>query len=224
SFALKLKGDKHIEPDCLDISFTGNITAFSNNGNPLGTLPVINKTIPYEITPKEIYVDGVNFTLPENGKALLCGGQTLILPNGTKRVHLLAASLNGDKTVKIGNGAVTVNDIREYYGGWDIFGLNEKAHIKNGKLGFEFTHSHTDKGDAQCEQLFFWKITVNTEGQSTLSLPVDRDILVLSAIADGEESTCRIATELYDKVPDRDVNFKIKQGNKILSVFKRMGR
>lgn len=224
SFALKLKGDKHTEPDCLDISFTGNVTAFSDNGNPLGTLPVINKTIPAEITPKEIYVDGVNFTLSENGKALLCGGQTLILPNGTKRVHLLAASLNGDKTVKIGSGAVTVNDIREYYGGWDIFGLNEKAHIKNGKLGFEFTHSHTGKGDAQCEQLFFWKITVNTEGQSTLSMPVDRDILVLAATADGEESTCRLATELYDKVPDRDVNFKIKQGNKILSVFKRIGR
>jgi hypothetical protein len=87
---------------------------------------------------------------------MLCGGQSLLLPESTKKAHLLMASLNGDKHIKINGCAYRINDITENYAGWDLYDFKEVAFTKQGKLGYEFTHSHTDNGDAQCQQLFFW--------------------------------------------------------------------
>ena len=39
-------------------------------------------------------------------------------------------------------------------------------------------------------------------------MPVDRDIVVLAITADGEENTCSLATDLYDKVRDRVFNYR----------------
>ena len=118
------------------------------------------------------------------------------------------ASLNGDKYVKINGFAYKVNDITEYYAGWDLYDFKEVAYTKPGKLAYEFTHSHTEKGDAQCQQLFFWHIEVDTNGKGVVTFPVDRDILVLSAVADTENETCNIACDLYDKIEGRVFDYK----------------
>ena len=208
SFALTVKKHNYKEPNQLDIHYPANVVAFSDNKAPRSTLPVIDKTIPCEITPDVVYADGVCFNLPKDRKAILCGGQTIILPNGTERVHFLLASLDGDKTIKLGNKSVLVNDIREYYAGWDLYDFKEVAYTKHGKLGYEFTHSHTKNGDAQCEQLFFWKVTVN-HNENTLTLPVEQDVLILAITADGETNTCSLACDLYDKVRDRYFKYKM---------------
>ncbi len=216
TFALTVNRLPYKEPDQLDIHCPGNVIAYSTNANTSGNLPVINKTIPWEITPEEIYVDGVKFIIPRDKKAILCGGQTLFLPKGTNRVHLLIASLNGDKVATLGGKQIRINDIREYYAGWDLYDFQEAAFTKHGKLGFEFTHSHTEKGDAQCEQLFFWKatITVNPE-KSNFELPVDRDVVILAITADGEENTCSLATDLYDKIRGRVFDYQMNTKEKL---------
>ncbi len=211
TFALKVKmADKMASTEKVDI--IGNINAFSTNAKPSGELPVINKTIPQEIKPDRIISGGIPFEI--TNKAMLCGGQTLSLPTGTKKVHLLMASLNGDKFVKINDYAYKINDIREYYAGWDLYDFKEVAFTKDGKLGYEFTHSHTKNGDAQCEQLFFWNVEVRVD-DNKLSLPVDRDILVLAVTADKETAECTLACELYDKIHDRKFTYKENLKEKI---------
>ena len=211
SFALKVK-----KPDTKatteKIEIVNNINAFSTNAKPMGTLPVINKTIPQEITPDRIISNGIPFEI--SGKAMVCGGQTLLLPTGTKKVHLLMASLNGDKFVKFGDRAYKVNDIREYYAGWDLYDFKEVAFTKDGKLGYEFTHSHTSNGDAQCEQLFFWNIEVEVT-DNKLALPVDSEILILSATADCESTECILSCDLYDKINGRRFDYKENLKEKI---------
>lgn len=215
SFALKLKKAESKQKTKSDVNILYNIDAFSENNSPKSSLPVINKSIPSEITPERVISNGISFELPKNKKAMLCGGQTLSLPANTNKVHLLAASLNGDKFIKINNRAYKINDIREYYAGWDLYDFKEVAFTKQGKLGFEFTHSHTENGDAQCEQLFFWNVEVNTDGKNSISLPVDRDIIVLSAVADTDSESCRLACELYDKIENRIFNYKTPVKEKI---------
>lgn len=208
SFALKVKmADTDVETK-YKVDILGNIDAFSTNARPSGELPVINKTIPVEITPDTVSAGGVKFELPKNIKGMLCGGQSLLLPTGTTKVHLLMASLNGDKYIKINDCAYKINDITEYYAGWDLYDFKEVAFTKQGKLGYEFTHSHTENGDAQCEQLFFWHIEVDTEGKGVVNFPVDRDILVLSAVADTEAEACTLACDLYDKIEGRVFDYK----------------
>ena len=185
------------------VDIIGNINAFSTNAKSSGELPKIEKTIPAEIKPDNTYSAGVNFELPKNNKAMLCGGQSLLLPEGTKKVHVLMASLNGDKYVKINGCAYKINDITEYYAGWDLYDFKEVAFTKQGKLGYEFTHSHTENGDAQCQQLFFWHVEVDNEDKGIISFPVDHDILVLSVVADTDDTTCELSCDLYDRIEGR---------------------
>ncbi|MBQ8766026.1 MAG: hypothetical protein IJZ16_04420 [Clostridia bacterium] len=205
SFALKVNiPDGKADTEAIEI--VNNINAFSTNGKPTGNLPVINKSIPKEITPDVISSGGIDF--PITDKAMLCGGQSLLIPTGTNKVHLLVASLNGDKYVKFNDYSYKINDIREYYAGWDLYDFKEVAFTKQGKLGYEFTHSHTADGDAQCEQLFFWHVEVDTENSDTLNFPVDKDIIVLSAVADKGNESCELSCELYDKIEGRQFTYK----------------
>lgn len=206
SFALKVKNAENENNTLTNIPLLGNIDAFSTNAKPTGALPVINKSIPKEITPDVISSGGVDFTVSD--KAILCGGQSLLLPTDTKKVHLLVASLSGDKHVKINDYAYKINDIQEYYAGWDLYDFKEVAFTKQGKLGYEFTHSHTADGDAQCKQLFFWHVEVDTENSDTLNLPVDKDIIILSAVADTENEFCEISCDLFDKIEGRQFTYK----------------
>lgn len=211
SFALTVKSADRKESSKA-VDFVGNIDAYSTNEAPKSALPVINKTIPEEMRPDTVYVGGVKFEL--GNKAILCGGQTINLPENTKKINLLCASLNGDKYITIGKNSAKVNDIREYYAGWDLYDFEEVAFTKDGKLGYEFTHSHTENGDAKCQQLFFWNIEMETEGD-TITLPVDRDILILAITADGDESSCTLATELYDNIKGRYFDYKMNLREKL---------
>lgn len=215
SFALTVKKVESKSGTQEKLDILGNITAFSTNTNPCGDLPIIGSTIPQEITPKTIISNGVKFYLPQDRMAMLCGGQSFVLPCGTKKVNLLMASLNGDKIVKIGNRAVKVNDIREYYAGWDLYDFKEAAYTKQGKLGYEFTHSHTLKGDAQCKQLFFWNVKADTAESDCLTLPVDRDLIVLSITADTGSTECVLASNIYDKIEGRKFSYKVGFNEKL---------
>ena len=208
SFALKVKKAEAENNTHTNIPILGNIDAFSSNAKPEGNLPVINKTIPVEIKPDTVVSGGVEFKLPENNKGMLCGGQSLTLPTNTKKAHILMASLNGDKLVKINDCAYKINDITEYYAGWDLYDFKEVAFTKQGKLGYEFTHSHTENGDAQCEQLFFWHVEVDIDEENTLNFPVDKEILVLSVVADTETEACELGCDLYDKIENRQFTYK----------------
>ena len=216
SFALTVKKAEKTAETKFNVDISGNITAFSTNAKPSGELPVINKTIPVEITPETVSSNGVKFQLPKNNKGMLCGGQSLMLPENTKKVHVLMASLNGDKYIKINGCAYRVNDITENYAGWDLYDFKEVAYTKQGKLGCEFTHSHTENGDAQCQQLFVWHVEVDTNGKGFVNFPVDRDILVLSVVADTENETCTIACELYDKIEGRVFDYKENAKEKLI--------
>ena len=216
SFALTVKKADAKTETKFKVDILGNITAFSTNAKPSGELPVIGKTIPAEIMPETVSSNGIKFQLPKNNKGMLCGGQSLILPENTKKVHVLMASLNGDKHVKINGCAYKINDITENYAGWDLYDFKEVAYTKQGKLGYEFTHSHTEKGDAQCQQLFFWHVEVDTNGKGFVNFPVDRDILVLSVVADTENETCSLACDLYDKIEGRIFNYKENAKEKLI--------
>lgn len=214
SFALRVKKEPNTVFCQTPLSFTGNVTAITPNSASKGTLPHISESIPAELFPDNVYVGGIRFKMPSDGKALLCGGQSFALPENTKRVHLLAASLDGDKTVKIGERAVKINDIKEYYAAWDLYDFKEAAYTKDGSLGYEFTHSHGDFGDKIASQLFFWHIVAEIGSADTLALPMDRNIIVLAATADSESNTCALSCELYDKIKGRRFDYKMNAREK----------
>lgn len=220
SFALKVKREKTGDANKLPLLIPSNINAYSSNFLRKGTLPKIDRTIPLEIAPKSIYVNGIKFDLSKR-EAVLCGGQTIIPPNGTKKIHFLAASLGGDKLAMFSDMLYEINDIREYYAGWDLYDYGETAFTKNGRLGFEFTHSHSDKGDEIASQLFFWIVSVDVDKNGSVTLPSDREIVILAATADGESETCELATPLYDKIDNRFFDYKMNAKDQLIYEFER---
>ena len=57
---------------------------------------------------------------------------------------------------------------------------------------------------------------VNVDGSNFVTLPVDRDILVLSVVADTENDTCVIACDLYDKIEGRVFDYKENVKEKLI--------
>ncbi|MBE6775124.1 MAG: hypothetical protein E7543_02930 [Ruminococcaceae bacterium] len=174
-----------------------------------------NYTVPAELIPDIITSGGTDFVIDKGEyDSLLADGQTVALSPGYDRIAILCAALNGDKdfTLRLDNREVKirVSDIEERPYAWDLYSMKRTAKIKTDVLGWECTHTHSEKGDDYAHQLFFFKYEIDTKGASALTLPKDKDLFILSATQLSSQTECKCATELYDRVKERKFAFKIK--------------
>lgn len=80
--------------------------------------------LPAEMLPRELAYGGITFRiLPEKANALVPRGQTIQLPNGVRRVYILAAAVDDDEkvTFRIGNETrdLTIQRWNGFIGQWD---------------------------------------------------------------------------------------------------------
>lgn len=168
-------------------------------------------TLPAEQFPREICCKGVVFKLSDAAQnAVCCGGQTLLLPHGTKRVALLLTSQNGDKAVPFRSGAqirsVCVADFRERLGAGDLYAAGESGYLKRCTLAKEFTHLHSAAGDEIAAQgyLFYAEVDV---AEDTLVLPMDSDIIVFAATAFSDIADGGALTPLCDTLEKTQMTY-----------------
>ena len=207
------------------VEFDGNCAVYSANGDKKKDLiPQLGLSLPSELVKGRIYTNGICFELSKDKKALLADGREINLGKEVKRAHLLCACLNGDKSFKINKQPITVNSLTERYGAWDLYDYGETAYIKGGKLGFEFTHCHSQKGDEIARGLYFWVVSVDTEN-GVLSLPDDRDLLIIAISADSKNEDFALATALSDRVEKREFTFKMSPEElKLYKKYKRYSK
>lgn len=173
---------------------------------------ITNTHIPDRLIKDSIIAGGTKYAI--TNKLMACDGQTIAVNKG-ERLALLCASLNGDKDATfVVNGKTIqkrVNDIYERYAGWDLYDLKETAYIKDGNLGYEFTHSVDDEGYTQfAKGMYFWTIMLD----GTTQLPKDKDIVILSATA-TTQPTCQLLTQLEDSVEQRPFTYKMNLKEKL---------
>ena len=217
SFALKLLpcGYESAKPfEQSEIKLPLNSIAITSRKKPSGQGIYGKKyTVPLEITPETIVSGGVKFAVDKkNGRALQCAGQSVSIPEGCNKISLLAACLDGDRefTFKTDNNDVKVknSNIEERPFAWDLYSMKRTARIKTDVLGWECTHTHNEKGFNPAHQLFFFRYDIDTAGASSITLPDDRNLLILSAAAIKSNTLCKCATPLYDTVNPREYDFK----------------
>lgn len=218
SFALTLVPAKN-KADYIQQSFVVlpcNTNAFSSNISPTDSGIYSKKyTIPSELVPDTITSGGVNFNVSkDNQNCLLADGQTVKLKPGYNKLILLCASLDGDREFNLTFDntpvKIKVSDIEERPFAWDMYSLKRTAKIKTDVVGFECTHTHSAKGDNFAHQLFFFKYEIDTNGAETLTLPRDKNFIILAATQVNTPCECKCATELYDTVKPRKFDFKLK--------------
>ena len=168
-------------------------------------------SIPEELFEQTLYSGGLRFTLGNKGEnnAVLCDGQTVSLPAGTKRVVLLAASRRGDVTVNFGVGNKTVSckitDFCENIGNWDQVAAGDTAFIKRDPVAISYSHTHDANGDRLYKFANIFAYTLEIEGADSITLPAGEQIVLLAAtaITDGQKTTVPTAP-LYDFIPENN--------------------
>ena len=118
---------------------------------------------------------------------------------------LLRLGVSRKKLVKI-----SVSDIEERPFEWDMYSLKRTAKIKTDVVGWECTHTHSEKGDNLAHQLFFFKYEIHTDGAKAITSPKDKNLLILAATQVKSDTDCKCVTPLYDTVKPRKFDFKIK--------------
>ncbi len=229
-------------------TFSLKLKAPENKGNSVVSTPValdfdkniITKqgetgdfkyTIPYEITPESFTFAGTEFKINKDAKnALACNGQKINIPENCKKLSLLCASLNGDKnaTFKVDNEEQKkyIPDTFERIARWDMYDFKETARIKNCEVAYDFTHCHKDGKDEIAKIMYFFNVTFDVTNKKEITLPVDNDIIIISATATNSE-VAEIRTPLLEEVETRKFNFKMtrqeKRNYRIERCYKNMG-
>lgn len=218
SFALKLAPpqEKGKEVSSAFVKLPLNNKALSSNQSRSGGgIYTKNYSVPSELVPDVISSGGVDFEISK-GKfdSLLADGQTVTLDGAYDKLVILCASLGGDKeyTVELDGRPHTlrVSDIEERPFAWDLYGMKRTAKIKTDVLGWECTHTHSEKGDDYARQLFFFKYEIETGGAKSLRLPCDKNLFILAATQIKTGCECKCVTPLYDTVEQREFTFKLK--------------
>ncbi|MBQ1232192.1 MAG: discoidin domain-containing protein [Clostridia bacterium] len=167
-------------------------------------------SIPEELFGQTVYSGGLRFALGKAGacNAVLCDGQTVSLPAGTKRVVLLAASRSGDVTVTFGVGDKSVSrkitDFCENVGTWDQVAAGDTAFIKRDPVAISYSHTHDADGDRLYKFANIFAYTIETEGADSITLPAGEQVVLmaLTAITNNQKTTVPTAP-LYDFVPEK---------------------
>ena len=211
----------------VELPYNRNIVTYNHN-RATTVIPVVNASIPGEIFPKTIECAGVKFKTAEIAEgmnnAVIADGQTLSVYG--KKLYFVAASIGGDKTFnfKVGDKtvAVPVQSINDRIGRWDLYDLGEVANIKTDKLAWECTHTHALNGDNAGAQLFFFMYELNLGDAETVTLPKDKDLLILAATQSRDGSFIKLQTELYDRIEGRQFDYKMTVKEKIAHEYNKL--
>lgn len=143
-----------------------------------------------ELLPQTLSFRGVpySFGRADFKNVVLCDGQKIALPEGTKTVHLLVASTTGEKTVTFNAG----KDIDALVGNFSgFYRYNAWADIHEavqheGNVAYVGTHRHSayTRNEAYVHTYMFYLDIPVSAGSTELTLPADKDIVVFSATAE----------------------------------------
>lgn len=218
SFAVKLKKmpkKKNTTSTAMKLPY--NTIAVSTNLNPSSS--DLSWSLPREILPSTVSCCSHDFTIVKDGRtALSCCGQTLPLSKKTKRVHFLLSTTDKDKNVifKVGDKEIVAKAYCgfERFAAWDLYDFGETAYIKDANVAYEVTHCHNADGDMYAKQFYFYLLSIDTNGEEAITLPNDSNVLIFASCEDTKEESGKLATQLYDKVEQREFTFKLSNKQK----------
>lgn len=189
TFGITLKNNKNVENTSTPIELE------ETNFDDL----FVNTFIPKALYKDTIVSNGIEFKPNVNGY-IFANGQEFVAGENEKIALLCASAYPVDMAYDFRINGVTqervINSITEAYARWDLYDFKETAYIKNGKLGYEFTHCENIEGKPYwAKGLYFWVETFD----GSVTLPNDDTFIVLAASKIKDNGAC-LATPLIDKI------------------------
>lgn len=217
TFILKTEQAKKKDRGSKSIKLPYNADILSNNEKRREDSRLGGRTLPYELFPDKVISGGTEFYLSKGEKnALLCGGEEIEIPKGSNAVYILASSVKGDRQAvfKVGEEktVITVSDMFENYGAWDMYAQFETGYVKHDVPAHIFTHTHCTKKDIMGQNAYIFKYLIDTKDFDKISLPNDGNIVVFAASAVEENAPAKALTPLYDALEKRKCSFTRSSG------------
>ncbi len=212
SFAITFKDAVAPESTQASVDLPYNAVAITSNSNKSASTLKGGISVPKEILPEKVLTSGISFDMPkDSNNGLICKGQTLSLSKDYSTLSLLITSLGGDKQTKfkIGTREVSakIQDCFEALGMWDLMRSRIMAYIKPDPQALTFSHTHSKDGDMLAKQMYFFKCDIPLEGSTEITLPVDEDILILSATLLKDDMLFKKADEHFDTMKKRKFDY-----------------
>ncbi len=165
---------------------------------------------PKELWDEKIVSSGVPFILAPavEKNAVVCHGQTVAIPEGATSVSVLAASADGDTCAQFAldgkKVCVPVQDFHDNVGAWDQLVNGHTPLIKRDEIAKTFTHTHGKDGDRLYLFAYFFRYEIPVNGEKTLTLPENENIIVTAATASFDADRVEPWCDLYDRVEKSD--------------------
>lgn len=170
-------------------------------------------SLPREIMPDTLLYAGVDYSFSKNGKnCIVCDGSEITVGDGFDSVHLLAASLDGDRNVRFecGDKAVyaDIHDCFEMLGHWDLMQSASTGYIKPFAQAMTLTHTHSKKGNLTAKQFYVFDVKINLDGASSVKLPDDENIVIFAATAVKNDTVFVKGDKHFDSLEKREFDYE----------------
>ena len=193
--------------DSVNLKF--NAVGITSDNNRASSTLKGGVSVPLEILPQKLVFGGVEYSFSADEKnCLVCDGGEINVEDGCKSVHLLLTSLGGNKKVSFGNTEVTVPDCFEKLGHWDLMRSGETGYIKSVPQALTLTHTHSKNGNLTAKQFYIFHAEIPLNGESSIRLPDDEDIVIFAATAVKESTVFLKGDEHFDSLEKRSFDYE----------------
>lgn len=212
SFALSFeKSDTnyiHSEPLKLEFNCVG-IT--SDSDRDTSTLNG-GYSLPREMLPETLLYSGIEYKFSdEKLNCIVCDGQQITVPEGYNTVHLLLASLDGDKypVFRCGNKEIKafIPDCFEPLGYWDFMRLKLTGYIKEKPQALTVSHTHNKQANITAKQFYLFDAVIPVSENNLIELPEDSNLVLFAASAVNEVYSFTPADEHFDRLDKRKFDY-----------------
>ncbi len=194
------------------LPLTYNACGITTNKNRTASTVWGGVSLPMELLPDILHFAGVAYRFSgDEQNCVVCNGQEITVPDGTKTLHLLVASLSGDKDVPFVCGEKTVS-VRvpacdEAVGMWDLMMRRKTGYIKPQPQALSLSHTHMKNGDAIGKQFFLFTADLPVDGKTYITLPQDKELLLFAATAESDSYAFSKADEHFDTLEKRAFDY-----------------
>jgi len=225
SFAIQLEpaAEKFNPPDCTELPITYDQDVVSPDKNRRsGRFDGKGVSIPSELFPENLEVDGITFKLGPKGEGqnnvMSCSGQKVLLPKtgNYNCLYILAAALTDTTGVFKTGGQKMSLRVQSYQGNigqadrreWDRFGRIkkvDKGFIKTDEVAWFATHLHMDTANIPYKYAYIYKYAIDvTPATGTIQLPENEAIKIFAmTVADNSFDQVKPCAPLYDDFTGR---------------------
>lgn len=174
----------------LDLPY--NIVAITtDNFHTMGSLGRNRESFAAEILPDNFSYRGIPFKFgePDYNDALSCNSQKIAVPEGTKTLHLLVASVSrkpSDAGFKVGDRTI-VRNVSNYTGFYGVYGWPGyyESVLRNDDVAYVGTHTHNPHVRNKAYVFsYMYLVSIPVDGAAEVELPAEKEIVIFCATAE----------------------------------------